>query len=579
MILTALKQYYDRLAGEDKPKVPIYGFSEEKIDFELVIDKNGKLVGIEALSETQGKKKIRRSLTVPKIFPGTKGNGIKANFLWEETGYIFGKGTSEKDDPRAKEKFKVFKKLHYDIGKDTDDDGMEAVLKFLENRNPPIVNDVVDWKEIVGKKMVFRLDGEHKWIFERDIVRHAIIEYVEKQLDADSEGFETRLERCLITGETSPIEILHPGIKNIRSADQAELKIVGFQKQRTAFCSYGRDSQQGYNSPCSKKSAFAYGAALNYLTKNRAIQIGDATTVFWAEKPTPIENLLSQILNPQEEDTSTISDVRLFLQEVRQGEMPKDFEPQTKFYILGLSPNAARLSVRFWYAGTVGELSARIGRHFRDIEIENSRETDKDFPGMWQLLVQTTVKGKTDNINPLLSGELMRSILMGVNYPESMLSALIGRIRAGEPINYLRAAMIKGILRRNHKMEVSMSWDNNRKDTAYLLGGLFAILEKTQSDAGNETIREKYFRSASATPKIAFSVLMPLAQHHITKAEYGFQNDKRIAEIMGNIEEFPSFLSLQDQGLFSIGYYHMRNKIWNEIKEASNAKKAKSDKQ
>lgn len=567
MILQALKQYYDRLTCEKDPVVPLYGFSEEKIDFDLVLNSEGDVVSINELGVTQGNKRIRRSFIVPKVFSGTKGNGIKANLLWEETGYIFGKGSNKGDNQREIDKFKAFKTLHFEIGQDVNDDGMNAVLKFLNKRKPQDTSDVDNWEAIAGKKLVFRFEGDLNWIFERDTVRKAIEKYIIKQL----EGTENSSVNCLITGKQSPIERLHPGIKNIRGADQAELKIISFQKQKTAFCSYGRDGQQGSNSPCSKLSAFAYGAALNYLTKNRVIQIGDATTVFWSEKPSALENILSEIFNPTQEDPISVKDVQRFLKSVRDGKKPKEINEATKFYILGLSPNASRLSIRFWYAGNVGELSERIGRHFNDIAIERQFDKDNEFPGLWEILVNTAVQNKTNNINPLLGGELARAIFTQGYYPKSMLSALIGRIRAGEEINYLRSAMIKGILVRNYRKEVSMSLDKSNKESAYLLGRLFAVLEKAQQDALgglNATIKDKYYSSASATPRSTYPILLRINKHHTSKGDHGSFYDSLNAEILEQLpaQKFPSHLTLEEQGLFAIGYYHQRNDFYKKKK-------------
>lgn len=566
MILHALRDFYERMREDPAAGIPEYGFSVEKIHFTLVLDKNGNCVGVDDEREVKKNRKLPKQLHVPQAVK--RSSDIAANFLWDNTGYLLGADDKGKSD-RAAEMFDKSKTLHHNIGDRIKNPGMHAVLRFLDKWNPSAAPMLKYWDEMVGKHVTFRLDGERKYVHQHVAIKEAWIEYVNSKKDAPGAP-------CLVLGRKLPIARLHPPIKGVRGAQSSGGNIVGFNLE--SFCSYGKS--QGYNAPVSEEASFAYASALNALLRrdDRRVQIGDATTVFWAEKESPLEGLFAQIFSPRAEDTSAASDVRNFLEAVREGKKPKDIDIRTKFYILGLSPNAGRLSVRFWYAGTVGELSDRIGKHYHDISIASNRAADRQFPGMWQILVQTAVQGKTKNIHPLLAGELMRSILTGANYPESLLAILIGRIRAGEELNYLRAAMIRGILRRNHKKEISMSWNTNNKDTAYLLGGLFAILEKTQQDAGNKTIREKYFRAASATPKIAFSVLMPLAQHHIAKAAYGSENDRRIAELMESIEEFPSYLTLQQQGLFSIGYYHMRNKIWKDIIEASAAKKAGPDK-
>jgi CRISPR-associated protein Csd1 len=275
------------------------------------------------------------------------------------------------------------------------------------------------------------------------------------------------------------------------------------------------------------------------------------------------------ILDPRD-DAADLASVRLFLEAARDGkQLPGIEDPELQIFILGLSPNASRLSIRFWHVSSIGEISSKIGQHFRDLAIVRS-ERDPEFPGMWQLLRETAVQGKTENIPPLLAGALMRSVLTGTAYPQGLLSALIGRIRADQALNYMRVAMIKACLNRKcrillNQKEVSMSLDRESTNIAYRLGRLFAVLEKAQKDAipgANTTIKDRFYGSASATPSIVFPQLLRLAQHHLQKAEYGGRTDKMIEEIMQGIENFPTHLSLDDQGLFAVAYYHQRQAFY-----------------
>ena len=266
---------------------------------------------------------------------------------------------------------------------------------------------------------------------------------------------------------------------------------------------------------------------------------------------------MGMVLNPQD-DAGEIKEVRDFLEAVRDGKNLPEIDSEIGFYILGLSPNASRLSVRFWHVSTVGDISEKIGQHFRDLSIVKQYENEPAFPGMWQL------------ISPILAGAVVRAILTGAEYPRNLLSSVIGRIRADQTINYLRAAIIKACINRkkritNNGQEVSMSLDKESTNIAYRLGRLFAILEKAQRDAipgANATIKDRYYSSASATPSVVFPQLLRLAQHHIQKAEYGGRSDKMIEEVMQDINAFPSHLSLDDQGMFAIGYYHQRNALF-----------------
>jgi len=330
---------------------------------------------------------------------------------------------------------------------------------------------------------------------------------------------------------------------------------------------------------------------LKYLLRSRSqrIKIGDATTVFWAERASPVEAFFGQMMNPAQDDAAAAEQVRAFLEAVRAGSLPNDLEAdrEINFYILGLALNKARLALRFWHVCSVGTLMDRLRDHFDNLAMEHS-DRDIEFPGVWHLLKETA--RETKDISPVLGGALTRSILTGERYPQSLFQGVIGRIRAdqgkkhpktGKPVpnvNYLRAAILKAVLQRNFNKEVPMSLDTERRETAYLLGRLFAVLEKAQLDAlskVNATIKDRFFSAASATPASVFPRLLRLSQHHIEKAEYGHVSDRRIAEIMENVDSFPAHMNLQNQGLFAIAYYQQKNAVEREIRDAAAKKKAK----
>jgi CRISPR-associated protein Csd1 len=553
MILQALKELYDRKIKEDDG-IPLSGFSREKVSHELVIDENSKIIQINDIRQKGDKGKLfPKQLVVPEA--QKRSANIAPNFLWDNTKYVLGIGKEE----LSEETFEAFKELAHKIGDTIDDIEMKAVLKFLDQWDPNNIENRKLIDPIAGSNLVFRVSGRTSYIHDNPQITEAWLKYCASKEDSDK-------GMCLVLGKEALIARLHPPIRGVRDAQSSGANIVNFNLP--AFCSYGKE--QGYNAPVSKEAAFAYTTVLNYLLSDsrRRIQIGDATTVFWAEKPSPLEDWLSEIFNPQQEDTATISEVRMFLESLKDGKMPDDIESGTKFYILGLSPNASRLSIRFWYAGTVGDLSQKIAKHFRDIAIERQYDKDREFPSLWQLLSQTALRGETKNINPLLSGEFMKSLLMGYNYPLTMLSALLERVRAGGDINYLKVSMIKGILVRNYGKEVKMSLDKENKETAYLLGRLFAVMEKAQQDALGEnlnaTIKDKYYSSASSTPVAAFPILLRLNKYHTSKGEHGGYYDSLIAEIMEELpaKKFPAHLSLEEQGLFAVGYYHQRNDFY-----------------
>ncbi len=517
-----------------------------------------------------------------------KASGIEANFLWETTSYVLGVvQDDEKDDEKKKEKkrkralecWEAFKTLQHKLGDDIEDDGMAALLAFLDAWNPDKAKHLADWEEMAGTNLVFQLDGELNYLHERKTLRDRWLFYKQQESGAGA--------MCLVTGHHAPVARLHPAIKGVRGAQTSGASLISFN--RDTFTSYGK--KQNFNAPVSETAAFAYTTALNHLlaqNSRQKVRIGDTTTVFWTEKPSKVEDLLTDLFEgkwekeeAQAEDAGLKRDLRLFLEAVRDGKQMPDIDPSVPFYILGLAPNASRLAVRFWQVSTVGEMQKRIGQHFQDLFIERSFASDQEFPGIWQLLIETAVQHKTDNINPALAGSFMRSILTGSPYPQSLLAAVVGRIRANQTINYLRVAMIKACLVRKFRisyqqqMEVTMTLNKESTNPAYCLGRLFAILEKAQRDALgqniNATIRDRYYGAASTTPASIFPILLRLVQHHIQKAEYGYVNDRMIEEVMCDIERFPAHLSLDEQGLFALGYYHQRQDFYKKnIQESNN---------
>jgi CRISPR-associated protein Csd1 len=260
------------------------------------------------------------------------------------------------------------------------------------------------------------------------------------------------------------------------------------------------------------------------------------------------------------------------------------YDPNVKFYVLGLSPNAARISVRFFYADSFGKIVERIKQHYDDMRIEKQYPNEFDAIAVWQILKETAARGESKNIPPAFSGGLMRAILSGGMYPIGVYQGIISRIGVDKVINRNRAAFIKAYLQRKSRINknkkeggIKMSLNTEEKNTGYCLGRLFALLEKAQLDASpgiNATIKDRYFGTASASPRAIFPILLRLAQHHISAAEYGRFVDKQIEEIMKDIKEFPPHLTLDDQGMFMLGYYHQRNALY-EKKDKENKKEEK----
>lgn len=568
MILQALHEYYERMSADPDLGMPPYGTSMENISFALVLDADGNLKSIEDLREAEGKKLRPRKMLVP--IAEKKANGIKPNFLWDTTSYVLGKDDKGKQD-RTEQCHAAFIE-HMKTYCESADPGLAAVLQFLEHRDKDI-SAFPNFEDVIGSNVVFRIDGERGFVHDRPAARKAWAACLSRR----EQGV---LGQCLVTGGVSqPIARLHPSIKGVKGAQSSGASIVAFEL--ASVKSYGKE--RSFNAPVSQYAAFCYVSALNFLlsgTNRQKVTIGDATIVFWAEHTSPAEDFLADLFDPSSEtpqpdttvDHQTSIKILDLLQAIRSGKHAVDIVPDldesVRFFLLALAPNAARLSIRFWEADTVGGLLRKIGTHFRDLEIIRQYDNEPEFPPLWRLLCQTASLGKSENISPVLAGGLARAMLTGARYPQSLLPAVLGRIRAEHAVTYFRAALIKAFLTRNKQLEVPVSLDPARTDRPYLLGRLFAVLEKAQEEAvpgASATIKDRYLGSASANPGQVFHMLLKNAANHIAKLRkdpekkgMAFHYDVMMQDIMNAFSDFPTTMSSEEQGLFMIGYYHQR---------------------
>lgn len=583
MILQALNELYKRLAEDEDSGIPLRGFSRQPVPFALELGPDGALLQVADLRVQSGKKLVARQLVVPEPLK-TTGSGFSANFLWDNTGYVLGADTKDKPE-RAAKAFLEFRARIDEVAGAVEDEGVAAVKAFLDQWDPDLAAAWPEWKDMAGRNLVFRLADERGFVHERPKVREAWLAY-------HGANVSEVTAQCLVTGDTAPIDPTHPKIQGVRGAQSTGASLVSFNAD--AFTSYGKE--QSLNAPVSEEAAFNYTTALNHLLardSRQKVQISDATTVFWTERASLSESLFPFAFS-QSEDQGDLVNLRLFLAAVREGKMPDALRTEggLRFYVLGLSPNAGRISVRFWHVSTVEEMWRRIGQHFADLKIVKRHEKDPEFPPHWLLLKAASLREDLDTLSPLLSGALMRSILTGAPYPGALLAAVMGRIRAEHSITYARAALIKACIVRNARLhsskhqtpEVTVSLDEQSANVPYRLGRLFAVLEKLQQKAipgANATIKDRFFGSASATPRAVFPVLLRLAQHHASKIEYGYAYDNRIAAILDGVDiatgGFPAHLSLEEQGLFALGYYHQRTDLWTSKNTAAATDTAKED--
>jgi CRISPR-associated protein Csd1 len=580
MILQALNDYYQRKQNDADPakRLPAFGLEQKEIPFVLEITADGALVQLRDTREQVGNKKIGQSFRVPQGIKKT--SGVAANLLWDSSEYVLGvedpkklEQSSEKGkeaDYRARliEMHKAFvDRIALLPPAALEDSGVQAVLHFLRNEPLAQAQAQANFSELAasGAVLSFRLHGDIDLVCQRPAVVAAAI----NTSDAD----DAPQAMCLVTGEVASVERLHTAIKGVWGAQTSGANIVSFNAR--AFESYGKTERQGENAPVSKAAAFAYTTALNHLlgkNSTQRIQVGDASTVFWADSEDELEAALANIFGEPQKDADPDANtraVRGMYDAINSGKLAVQAD-ENHFHVLGLAPNAARISVRFYHCLPLSDLATRIVTWFEDLKMVRG-PNDAEFPSLFRLLTAVSAQGKADNIPPNLGGAVIDAVLAGpdVPYPSLWLNAAINRSRAEQSINYLRASVIKACLNRNIRRHSSTEkeflpmLDPANDNTAYRLGRLFSVLERIQESASpnlNATIRDRYYGAASSTPVAVFTTLLRLKNAHLKKlpAKQVVWFEKLLAEVLGPITDFPKHLPLQDQGRFALGYYHQR---------------------
>lgn len=604
MILQSLYRYYHILLDDPQTEIAPFGYSAENVRFALNISADGDLLDVLPLYEQvqRGKKtnEVPRRMTVPARVERTV--NIAANFLWDNAVYAL--GLSDRGTTYSRKRFAAFRAHNLELLEKANSDAASATLSFLAKYDPEVGQQhpaIIARRDdlLKGGNLVFLFEG--KYVHDDPAISQVWEDYVQEQ---DAEWMQ-----CLVTGDIAPVERLHASLKGVRGGQPSGTTLVGFNA--SAYESYNRS--QGQNSPVSKKATFAYTTALNYLLSdanpNKKLYLGDATVVYWAESANrAYESAFISIFDPtyeEDEDTAqqearkqTEATLAKVVDKVRRVQ-PIDLDAlladlgdeNPRFYILGLAPNVSRVSVRFFITDPFDKIARNIMAHYEDLAIVKEWEGQPTYITVRHILNETISKKSRDKgASPLLAGVVFRAILTNTPYPAALFYALINRIRADmddrsagiSKINYVRAAAIKAYLLRKYRYQsqnpfkeiLTMALSEESTNPAYLLGRLFAVLEKVQQDAipnVKATIKDRYFTSACASPASVFPILLRLSQHHIAKAEYGYARERQIQDIMNQLDidqnPIPSRLTLDEQGVFILGYYHQRAAIYTKRTE------------
>ena len=575
MILQALARYYEDLLSRGEIDAP--GWTPAKISYALCLNEKGRLTQVVPTMEEVSKGK--KTVLQPQVFPlpaaVKRTVGIDSNFLWDNSTYLL--GIDQKGKPeRSRDCFAAAAQKHHAVLDGIDSSIARAILAFFDTWQPSQAAEhsaLAGLLEEVtaGANLLFRVDGCYP---QKDVaIREAWQSYRES-----SNPDAVRMQ-CLVTGREDEITATHPAIKGVRDAQSSGAALVSFNAP--AFCSYGRE--QNFNAPVGKYAAFAYTAALNHLLadRNNVQLIGDTTVVCWAEGADPAYQSFAMTAFFGAESGLSDNDLRAALKRLADG-LPCDdlgIDPERPFYILGLAPNAARLSVRFFLRDSFGRLMKNVNDHYERLKIINARY---EVVPLWALLRETVnLNSRDKSPSPAMAGAVARAIFSGGPYPASLLEAVMLRIRAERNITWGRAAIIKAYYLKNPhkdcpKEVLTVSLNEASTDTAYTLGRLFSVYEAVQQAANpgiNATIKDKYFNSAAAMPASIFPILNNLCQKHLRKLDGRLRvyYDKQIMELKGRLgESYPPRMTLAQQGSFDLGYYHQTQKRYTKKEEEKN---------
>lgn len=577
MILQALYEYYQRKAADPNSKIAPEGLEWKEIPFLIVIDENGNFINIEDTRTVEGKKKRANSFLVTKTKGRPGANAYqKSNVFWDHYGYIlaFPKDNTRKAKTDAIKQKGTFTSLVKQFTEEYPNNfQFKAVKAFLDSPDQnKLVLEHQNWKDcskIPGCNLSFRLVGEKQIIAEHVDLIDSLSN--ENTRDEKSENI------CLITGKKSQIAVLHTATSIPGSKSGA--KLIGFQKN-AGYDSYNKE--QGLNAPISKQAEAAYTTAINVLLgkdSHNKFRISNDTVIFWAEKTTTFEDQFAFFFEAPDKDNPdrNAKEIKSLFEAIHTGKI--NDEGDTKFYILGLAPNAARISVRFWRTGKIKDFAQKIALHFSDLDIVRNKNDEREHFSLFNLLTNIAFEYKLDNIPPNLPGEVIECIIDGSQYPVTLQHQCLRRIRAdmGEKTNVtrIRAAILKAFLNRKNRIyktnekPINMALDLENTNQGYICGRLFAILEKIQEEALpgiNSTIKDRFYGAASSTPVTVFGRLLSLSNHHLGKIHPGrkINLEKMILEVMDSVDSkgMPAHLSLDDQSRFAIGYYHQRQQLF-----------------
>ena len=555
MIINALVNRYE--ATQEIPP----GWQRREASYALELSESGEFLGVMPLGNP-GDKNPRLTLTLPSTGSGRSGKNAyeTSYFLCDDGSYMFGL------DPR---KFTSAQKLHTELLSNIDTPPARAICAYFKSGLPALPQGM-DEKEAQKQKFIFMVDGRR---IDYDDCGAEIRQAWEKWEASHKSGGERK--RCLVSGKYDTVIKLHDKVE-LRGVSMGKTPLISMNDQ-TSFRSYGATPKDP-PAQIGTETAFAYVTALNDLLRNEKHRqfIGGDTLVYWAENGNGAEEeVFSWTSQIKEDDADKLESL------IKKAAAGRLFEFEgcnldSRFHLLCLSPNSGRISVRFFHTDSFGSVLNNNIAHYQRLEIYKAGNDRFRHLPIWMILNETTVKKQATDVTPLLGGQFYKSIITGGRYPMTLYQAILNRIRAGEDVNKVKAAVIKAVLMRNYdeKEVTTVALNTHTSQKPYVLGRLFSVIEQLQQRASggglNATIRDRYFARACANPASVFPTLLRLSVHHAAKLDNSIFYEKLKTELLGKLDvqsAFPPVLNLDDQGRFILGYYHQTQEFFTAKKD------------
>ena len=559
MILASLRDLAQRESLLANPN-----YEPKPVAWILVVDEGGKFVNaVPTAGADEGNKSKGKVYSIPRRKGRTA--AAVADFLVDKSEYVLGvepDGTRPEDELAARRE--LFRQSVEHAACTSGSPVLAAVSRFLASaeERQRAIERITAAGYRSNDLFAFEVGG---WLV------HELSE-AQAYFSRSRQAGGKHAAQCLVCGSEAALVDKHPSVK-LPGGTTSGVALVSFNS--AAFESYGLSRNQ--NAPVCRGCADAYTTALKRLLGDgypdlapRFVKLSaDTVAVYWADEETGILDLIRSYF-----DAPQVERVSALLSSPYKGRAAAGVS--SRFYCLILSGGQGRATVRSTHTGTVAQVEENIREYFQSVDIGAAQPLP-----LLQLMRCLVLQGKLENLAPGLVSDVFIAIVFGGPFPRTLLTAAVGRCRAERVVRRERAAVLRAYLIRNKNLEVGVALDKENANVGYRLGRLMAILERAQGAAQNnpnKTIVDRYYGAASTRPATVFPRLVAMAQHHIAKLSGGLQHfyQSRLCEVMDGIAVFPAVLSMEEQGLFALGYYHQRQDFFKKADVSEEGEKGEA---